>query len=106
MVQVRWGDTGIESVPPDMRIQKFVECLEWFKPRIAESSETRIVLEPYNGRFKGKSLIIFECSGNEMYSLARIAEWYVQANHNLVFTTIKSPTEYSAGISQAQLCAN
>lgn len=106
MVQIRWGDTGIELVPPDKRIQKFVECLEWFKPRISESSETRIVLEPFDSRFKGEDSIIFECSGNEIVALARIAEWYVQANHNLVFTTIKSPTKYSAGISQAQLCAN
>lgn len=106
MVQIRWGDTGIELVPPDKRIQKFVECLEWFKPRIAERSETRIVLEPFNSRFKGENSIIFECSGNEMAALARIVEWYVLANNNLVFITIKNPTEYSAGIPQPQLSVN
>lgn len=106
MVQIRWGGTGIEAINPGEHIQKFTECLEGFRPRIAESSKTRIVLEPFGGRIKGKDSIIFECSGNEMTALARIVEWYVQANHNLVFTTIKSPTDYSAGISQAQLCAN
>lgn len=106
MVQIRLGNTGVESVSPDEYMQRFTECLEWFKPRIAESSKTRIVLEPFDGRCTGEDAIIFECSENEMTALARIVEWYVQANHNLVFTTIKSPTDYSAGISQAQLCAN
>lgn len=106
MVQIRWGSTGIELVPPDKRIQKFVECLAWFKPRIAESSETRIALEPFNSRFNGEDSIVFECSGNEMAALARIAEWYIQACNYPVFTTIKNPTDFSAGISQPQLSAN
>lgn len=107
MVQIRWGNSESEAVPPGKEVEEFVNCLSGFSPRIVEISAKRIALEPFNGRYGEKAPpIIFECSADEMTALGEIAEWYIQARNHPVFTTIKNPTEYSAGISQAQLCAN
>lgn len=107
MTTIRWGNIGTETVSPQAHVQTFVELLRDFRPRIAELSVARIVLEPFDGRFPHSAQpIIVECSEDEMGTLQQIANWYIQAHNNPVFATIKNSTEYSAGIPQSQLSAN
>lgn len=102
LVNVHWGNCGSNTREDSELLKEFVDCLWGFRPGIEELSAHRIVLRPH----PICEPVIFEGPEEEMRPLVEVAGWYREARNSPVFASLQSRTEFSFGMTPAQLCAN
>lgn len=111
LIKSGWGFAGCSMHTPSEGLKEFIKTLSGFDPEIMVISDKRIVLLPFHkmlteDRMKSPGLLIYEGPAEEMEPLITIAGWYRESRNNPVFVRMKSRTDFSFGLSSAELSAN